>query len=509
MFCLAELNRDKGGGFLIKHSPEKISFIAEVCYPFWLAPFADRTLLLDGLNLTSHTLNYTPLPDVESFRDNLLLNSKSKQIYTAHLSSNQNYFQASNDEQKRIIEGLVNDQEFIPDFINYVTEGEEYNNPLADCVLISPAHTIEEINSSIKSLEDFRSKLIFELKELKDVVKLLNTQTQQFLTSIQEEIDAITSQFELKIQRIKTDLEIQTIKLNKDYSNRVTALSAKFEQQAFALQKELLKFEKSAEQLNSETERTEDKIRTASIDKDEIAIRKWKMQRNDLKEAISENNSKIKLLKEQIREAEENKKNTFLELQQENEDKLKKARQVLMDAEASRDAEVQLFQAEREKLEDLTSAIIKKIDQLIITREVKNSELEAIGNKKKIVNISLVYMPFYLFGFQSGSKRRYAYLPPSIVNAISFGAKLKAVGKTKISQFLQPRSKKIVSILNSFISTLEENIVFNHEINEACNKANLLQTKDFPTLFKNGLNELKSEGWISESDYEYYIQLVS
>lgn len=509
VYCLAELNRDKGGGFLIKHSPEKISFIAEVCYPFWIAPFTERTLLLDGLNLISHTLNYTLIPDIQAFKDNLLLNSQSKQIYTAYLSNNLNYFQVSNNEQKRVIEGLVNDQEFIPEFINYVKEGAEYKTPMADCVLISPAHSVEEITSMLQNLEEFRLKLIFELKELKEVVKLLNTQTQQFLKNVQEEIDTINKQYQIKIQKIITDIEIQTITINKDYSSNVTEISAKFEQEALALQKDLLKLEKNFGQINSEIGQTEEKIRNASIDKDEIAVRKWKIQRNDLKEALSENNSKIKLLKEQIQEVEENRKNTLLELQQENEAKLKKARQVLIDVETSRDAEVRLFQSEMEKLEDLTSVIIKKIDQLIINREVKLSELEAIGIRKGITDISLVYMPFYLFSFQSGSKRRYTYLPPSIVSPISLGAKLKAVGKTKISQLFQPRSKKIISILNSFISILEENIVFNHEINEACNKANLLQLKDFPALFKNGLNELKSEGWLSESDYEYYIHLIS
>jgi len=56
VFCLAELGRDKGGGFFKKRTPEKLVSIAEVYYPFWVAPFGRLVLLLDGLNVTSQFL---------------------------------------------------------------------------------------------------------------------------------------------------------------------------------------------------------------------------------------------------------------------------------------------------------------------------------------------------------------------------------------------------------------------------------------------------------------------
>jgi hypothetical protein len=82
------------------------------------------------------------------------------------------------------------------------------------------------------------------------------------------------------------------------------------------------------------------------------------------------------------------------------------------------------------------------------------------------------------------------------------------MGKVKISQLLQPRSKKISYILNSFIRLLEENIVFSHEINDACTKANLLQPKASESI-KKGLDALKANDWLSEREFESFSQAIN
>ena len=38
VFSIAELNRGKGGGIILKRSKEKIAFIAKIGYPLWLLP---------------------------------------------------------------------------------------------------------------------------------------------------------------------------------------------------------------------------------------------------------------------------------------------------------------------------------------------------------------------------------------------------------------------------------------------------------------------------------------
>ncbi|MCK4482710.1 hypothetical protein KAU55_05750, partial [Candidatus Bathyarchaeota archaeon] len=70
IFCLAELERAKGGRLVLKQPPEKLAFIAEVCYPFWLVDIGEIAFLFDGLSTLSHTLTYLPIPDMQAFLDN-------------------------------------------------------------------------------------------------------------------------------------------------------------------------------------------------------------------------------------------------------------------------------------------------------------------------------------------------------------------------------------------------------------------------------------------------------
>jgi hypothetical protein len=181
-----------------------------------------------------------------------------------------------------------------------------------------------------------------------------------------------------------------------------------------------------------------------------------------------------------------------------------------VEIESSRDAEIMLSQAEMEKLEELTAGIIAKIDYGSKAREAAVAEFDALGIRQNREHPTLVYMPFYLLCYRVGSNKRYAYLAPSVVaSSDGIGVRLKAVGKSKISVFFQPRSKKIVSIINSFVRLLDENVVFSHEINEACSKANMFSAKNVGETIMKGLDELKAEGWVSDGEHKSFSRVLA
>jgi hypothetical protein len=140
-------------------------------------------------------------------------------------------------------------------------------------------------------------------------------------------------------------------------------------------------------------------------------------------------------------------------------------------------------------------------------RETAVTEFDSLGIKQDKVALTLVYMPFYLICYQAGSKRRYTYVAPSVIGNSGLGSRL--MGKRRITKLFQPRSQKILSILNSFLKLLDENVVFSHEINEACKKANMLESKEDLALMKKGLSDLELEGWLSASEYESFSKIVA
>ena len=93
IFYLAEKNRKKWEGRVLKKQGEKLLFIAETCYPIWLIPWKGRTIILDGLSLTSQSLAYNILPDIKAFENDVQSSSKSREAYCATLSQHANYFQ--------------------------------------------------------------------------------------------------------------------------------------------------------------------------------------------------------------------------------------------------------------------------------------------------------------------------------------------------------------------------------------------------------------------------------
>jgi len=509
VFCLTELGRETGGGVFRKKPSEKIVFIAEVYYPFWIAPFRGFTLLFDGLNTSSHTMTYPAISDLQVFKTNLNQRSSTRQIYATFLSNHLSYFQISNSEQVKVIEGLISDIDFIREFMDYSKEATTTENSVTDSVLISPAHDEKQIMNNIQELEVSRSSVARELEELNETIKLLNVKTQEFLGALREEIKSIEEKFSGPIEAAKVTLEKKKSQINKEYTDKVTEASIKYEQETVALQKETLKLEKMSDELQSEIEHIETEIKKSVINKDNESEQRWKDKRNELKKKVPEIAPAIKDLEIKIQEVEENKKNEIFQLKQDNDAKIKEAGKDLQEIESSLGAEKKNRQDEMEKIEELTSSINGKIDKLSKMKEATLREYDALGIREGKVAPLLVYMPFYLQCYQSKSDKRFNYVAPSIVSSMSLNARLKAIGKKRITQLFQPRSQKIISILNSFIVLLGENIAFSHEINDVCNKVNLLQLREATELIKNGLNELKTEGWLSDGEFESFRQILT
>lgn len=509
IFCLAELNRSKrSGGLFRKQEMEKIVFVTKTFYPFWVVPFRNLTLLFDGLNVASHTVAHPSFRDTKTFMDDLNQSSSTRQMYATFLSNHLNYFEYSDGEQTKIVEGLISDLDFLSEFLEYCKEAITTDNP-ADGVLISPAQEKNQIEENLKNLEKLHQKLEHALEELNEVIKALNKQTQKALTALREEIKATEGKFEPQIEEAKAVLDKRRSKINKEYSNKITQASDKYEQELIAIRKEIITLQKTNEQTNSEIINAENEIKNAMINKDDNAEQKWKNKKTELKKHLPEVTTIMRNLEIKVQETEENKKKTMFQLNQENDAALKEASKDLIEIESSRDAEIKICQDEMEKIEDSTSSIIGKIDKLTKISERAINEFQNLGIRLERASSSLVYMPFYLICYQTGSNKRCAYWAPSVANNISLGAKFRALGKSKITQLFQPRSQKIISKINIFLTLLDENIAFSHEINEACSKANLLGSKEKVELIKNGLSQLRTDGWLSDGEFESFSQVLS
>ncbi len=510
IFCLAELERAKGGGLLLKQPQEKLAFIAEVCYPFWLVTLDKIGLLFDGLGTTSQTLAYFTIPDIQVFLDNMRSSSKTRQAYMTFLSGNVNYFQVPSNEEAKIIDGLITDPEFLDEFIPCLSEAAPIKASLSNMVMVSPTLNESSIVSIMEELKNLKSRLVEELNALCTSMKLINAKTENFMKTIRDKIKKIEQELSPKIEKCKASMTKEVDEIRREYDEEVTEYSKTVEEELLSLQQEKIKLEKTKEQLTKEIDHCEVEIKTCAINKDDVSEHKWREEKNKLKKQLSETETKAKELNKNIKKVKDDKNLKIFELKSERDAKIKEATKDLVEIESSRDAKTRIYKEEMEKFEELTSSIIEQIDKLAKLREKSVDEFDKLGVPQKRRKSVLIYMPFYLACYQSESGKRYVHFPPSIVSNVSFSVKFKgALGKAKIKQLLQPRSKKIVSLLNNFPLLMEQNAVFNREMNEACTKANLMQTKKSCESIKEGLEMLKEEGWFSEKEYEFFSQMLA
>lgn len=510
IFCFAELERAKGGGLILKQPAEKIAFISETRYPFWLIPWGKLNLLFDGLSTTAYTLTYNAIPEVKTFIENVERSSKILETYMAFLADNVNYFQISIGAKEFAIRGLISNPNFLDEFASYLDEVTQVEMALSGSVMLSP--TLEEsfIISSLHELENLKSTFKEEIGVLYESMKFLNNATRNFTKTIRGKIKVIRDEFGEEIKRQESIIKPKVNRINEEYDETITKLAKDIEKQLLPLQKENIKFENTKGQTLNKIERYKIEAKTCAISKDVVGERKWKEKTKEGKKELSEIEAKIKEIQKKIKEVEDNKSLETIRLRSEWDAKVKEAQKDLLELEASRDSKIQLHKQETEKLEKTTSTIIEQINNMAKKREADLEGFEKLGIKQKQKQNAMIYMPLYLVCYNSEKGKRYVVFPPSIANSISFSTKLKGVlGRAKIKQLLVPRFKAITAHLNKLPAFIERNAVLEREINEAGDKADLSKASSIAEQIRNSLQQIKEEGWFSEKEYETLVETYS
>ena len=202
----------------------------------------------------------------------------------------------------------------------------------------------------------------------------------------------------------------------------------------------------------------------------------------------------IKEAEERIKVPENAKKQEISTLKSECETRVEEAMWKLREIEASRDAKIRIHEQEISKLEEQTATIIGQMDKLAKLREVTLDQFSKLGIKQKRSKYTLVHMPFYVVCYRVNSKKQYNVFPPSVTNSMSLSVRVKTLHRAKVKRLLAQRSKSIASIIAKFPTIMEQDAVFQREIDEAGEEANTLQSENLRESVRNGLEKLKEEG---------------
>ena len=509
VFYLAESEREKGGGRIKKKPAEKLVFIAEACYPIWLAHWRGRTLLFDGLGVTTHTLSYDIPPDVKAFDGDVQRSAETREAYSEVLSSNANFFQGFAGKEEKIVEGLITSPEFVQDLVAYLPEAEEIERPIVGKAFLSPNIDKSAITTSIEELSNLRDKIRNDVKDLSKSMKLLSTTTREQVKVVREEIREIKKKFDEKIARVRPKVTERVQEIQRKLDAEIARISKNYERKLRLLHKDRIKLEKKQERLNFEIERYEAEVKSCRLRKDEGGELEWSQKLKKIRKNLPPLQKSIQDMDRKIGDGETAKKLEISKERSEYDTHIEKAMKDLRELEASRGAEIRMKQQEIKSLEDTTSAIVNQINEMTKSKKAALNELDGIGAPMSLKEYELVYLPLYFACYETEAKKRYAVYHPSVVGSMGILTKLKGVfGATKMKSFLQPRSKAMTSLLNQLVALVQENPVFEKDLSDAGVQASILRTTESRIGIKRGLKELKEEKWISESELQTFSKLL-
>jgi len=503
VFCIVESDRKKGEGIIRKKPPEELDFLTKSCYPLWLVPWSGKTLVFDGLGVSSRTLLYEVLPDVKTFINDMQGSSEKLQAYSAALTDHAHYFDAVKRVEEKTILGLVTSPDFIQDFKIYLTDAEEVDESKIKQVCLSPIVDEPTISSALNELSELRTMLENDIQNLRDAMKLISTTTRQHVEAIREETRKIQEDLNEKIKAAK-DLAMEKVRqIQEKYDARILKTSQKFEKQLEEFHQEKVKLEKAQERAVSQIERSEAEIQASKTRKDSVGERRWKEEKEKWKREASTLKKGIEAIDKQIEETESQKKVEITNIRSEFDAQSEAAMKDVRDLEAEKESKTQLSQQEIKSLEDLTSGFLEQLDKLAKQKRVALEEMDNMGMEERRRKTALAYAPFYLSCFQAESQRRYVVYPPSIAGSMSTLTKFKGLlGVSKLKSLFQPRSKAVTTVMNQLINLIERDPVFSRDLHDAGVHANIMQVKESIERIKKGLEELRNEEWLSPNEVQ-------
>jgi hypothetical protein len=503
IFALAEMDREKGGRILSRHSSEKINFIAKIGYPLWLYPLSDNVFLFDGLNVSEYALPYANIANIKHFLDGLKSSSNNRESFESFLAEHAQYFAKTDAKANLPLKGLITSSGMIREFGSYLQDATKSKDQFAYVGLLSSPINQSKLLSETQEIAHLYSTIEKEIKDLNATIELLGKGSLQFHNELHDEIEAVKQEFALNIRAEEAAVAPIVKGIREVYNRKTVSLARSIEEDQVPLQAEKLKLTKSKNELGKEIEQYCANTKKV-VGGDENAKMQWKRRIKEAKDKLSETEKRLKLDEKKLEELEKRRASEALQLKSAREGEIKDARKKIAELETLREAKILIAKQEMEKLASETKLISDQISKLVKLREADSVQFDKLCMKSFSENLdkALVYMPFYVVSYDKETKDRYLIVPPSSMSTIDISTKLKAaLGRARIKSFLAPRFKELTSLAENIQKQNRENSVFAAELKQLGAMNNILAIGCICDEIDKGLLGLKKQGWLNDKEY--------
>ncbi len=499
VYALADYNRSRGGGLLIKQPSENVGFIAKIGYPLWLIPKNNFILTFDGLDESSYNIHYMETLSALEFMRNLQANQSPRDKYTAFLMGSTGYFLQLPKEQEFTLKGLLANIDFRVDFNSYVREATELTTEMP---LLEPTLKLNTILSDLSEMDKIQTYLKADAEMLSKILEVMHKTTNQYISEILFEETASAEEVDAKIKAQEEFIKPQIAKLTREYKVKLKDLATGYDRDIETLDKLKKKNLKLTEKVEAEIRRYEREAKLQGQHGHEIYEQRWKDKAKETQKKHAELKKELKTIEDNIKKFSKEKGQTIYKTDLELEDKIKLMRQPIVELEEERKEKIVAFKEESERLFELEKTVVEAINKSIRQRETATAGFEGLGiGDSQFTGPSLVYVPFYVICYEANSSRRYMCLSPSTVEEVDLSAKFKgAFGMSKIKDLFTPRFTSLSAIVCKVEGYSRVDSVIENQLYDLGTKNNLLKDDVFLGGIINGLSTLKEWGWLSERE---------
>jgi hypothetical protein len=293
VFALAEMDREKGGRVISRHTSESITFVAKIGYPLILYPLGEDVFIFDGLNVQEYALTYAGIADVKAFLGGLKSSSKKRESFVSFVGENANYFAKLDIRKTLKLKALIADSYSVSELSACRHQALDSPDQFADIGLLSSPLSESKLLAATNEIAHTKSTLEKELNELNFAIELLGKSCSDFHNELHEEMEAVKQEFALEIRQEESVVAPILRSLHDQYDRRIVVLAKAIEKRKVPLHSEKLRLTKSKTELTKEISKYEASAKLVAGD-DKEGKERWKSKIKNAREGLSAAEKQIK-----------------------------------------------------------------------------------------------------------------------------------------------------------------------------------------------------------------------
>lgn len=503
IFLQAETRRRKRG--LFGAATGKISFLARLHYPLWAVPWENRSLIVDGLGVSPSIIAKQQPPDVTLFIEDVERGASVRELFRTALEKHLNTFNDFAGRTHVHMDSMIADTNLLTALAEYMREAvAERQGGETAIALAPPKLDVQAAVETAKLAQNLDKQIRSERSSLEYARDLLDGTMKLHEQMIFKEIGSTRETYDNQIAQLKPAVEKKLDLLIKERDSRIAKMNRIKETELRGKENEKTRRERELQKLELSKADIVRKRETRRQRHDKVGEAHWDHRIRAIENRADEVKARIRALAAFVEKTSVQAEADAEKMKQGYQWLIDQETRKIRDIEAQRDETVEIKQREIEALKLVAKKIREEIDGLSARKQEEAEELRSLSIAQQFDDVTLLCLPFYLVCYQTkNTKRFHIFSPVKVLSAEGVVATIRKKlrdfrAESRVSLFLQPRSKAMTQMFDSMVNEkMKSDKSFSGDLIEAALSSNIMLKDNFKEMLTKGVKELKAKDWMT------------